>query len=338
MGLHLKLAAAAAVALVGAAFAHPASAAECGTDRKIDIAEMGWPSAAALARIHATILEKGYGCTVELVPGDTVPTLAAMVSKGEPALAPELWPNASKEAWEKGARRRHGRQSGAGDRRGPGAGLVHPDLRRRGASRPEDRSRTCRKFASLFADPDDPSKGRFVSCPPGWACEIMDANFFKAYGLGETFNLFSPGSAGALDATISQAFPQAGTDRLLLLGADRDDGAVRHDPAGRWRRSTQPSSPASAMPACANPEKTDFIVPDAVKAAASWLPQEAPVVAEYLGKVSLTNAEVGRMLVWGEENKADAQAVAENFLKTEEAIWSNWVPAEVAEAVKASLN
>jgi glycine betaine/proline transport system substrate-binding protein len=91
------------------------------------------------------------------------------------------------------------------------------------------------------------------------------------------------------------------------------------------------------MADCPNPEKTDFVVPDAVKAASSWLPQEAPAVAEYLGKVSLTTAEVGRMLVWGEDNKADAQAVAENFLKTEEGIWSKWVPPEVVEAVKASL-
>lgn len=336
MKLYLKFAVAALAAIAGSAFTGVAMAAGCGTDRKIDVAEMGWPSAAALARIHATILEKGYGCTVELVPGDTVPTLAAMVSKGEPALAPELWPNASKEAWEKGL------ADGKVVDLGPAIaeGLVqgwyiptyvaeaHPDLKS-----VEDLP----KFASLFADPDDPSKGRFVSCPPGWACEIMDANFFKAYGLGETFNLFSPGSAGALDATISQAFLRKEPIVFYYWGPTAMMG--RFD---MTRLEMAPFDEAKFAcigdPACPNPEKTDFIVPDAVKAAASWLPQEAPAVAEYLGKVSLTNTEVGRMLVWGEENKADAQAVAENFLRTEEAIWSRWVPAEVAEAVKASLN
>ncbi|MHB1110469.1 MAG: glycine betaine ABC transporter substrate-binding protein, partial [Devosia sp.] len=205
MRLYLKFATAIFAAVAGSAFVQAAEAAECGTGRQIDIAEMSWPSAAALARIHAIVLEKGYGCAVELVPGDTVPTLAAMVGKGEPALAPELWPNASKEAWEKAL------AEGAVVDLGPAIaeGLVqgwyiptyvaeaHPELKS-----VEDLPR----FASLFSDPDDPGKGRFVSCPPGWACEIMDANFFKAYGLGETFNLFSPGSAGALDATISQAF------------------------------------------------------------------------------------------------------------------------------------
>ena len=42
----------AASLLLGATLALPAQAQEtCGTDRKIDIAEMTWPSAAALAHI-----------------------------------------------------------------------------------------------------------------------------------------------------------------------------------------------------------------------------------------------------------------------------------------------
>lgn len=336
MKLHLKVAVAAVAAIAGSALAGAAIAAECGTDRKIDIAEMGWPSAAALARIHAIILEKGYGCTVELVPGDTVPTLAAMVSKGEPALAPELWPNASKEAWEKGLAEGTVVDLGPAIAEGLVQGWYIPTYV--AEANPELKSvEDLPRFAKLFADPDDPAKGRFVSCPPGWACEIMDANFFKAYGLEETFNLFSPGSAGALDATISQAFLRKEPIVFYYWGPTAMMG--RFD---MTRLDMAPFDEAKFAcigdPACPNPEKTDFVVPDAVKAAASWLPQEAPAVAEYLGKVSLTNAEVGRMLVWGEDNKADAQAVAENFLKTEEAIWTTWVPPEVAEAVKAGFN
>ncbi|WDR01230.1 glycine betaine ABC transporter substrate-binding protein [Devosia algicola] len=74
----------------------------CGTDRKIDIAEMTWPSAAALAHIHATILEKGFGCNVEIVSGDTVPTSSSMLSRGTPAIAPELWTSSIEEPWAKG--------------------------------------------------------------------------------------------------------------------------------------------------------------------------------------------------------------------------------------------
>lgn len=336
MKLYLKLAAALAVALAGSAFVETAAAAECGTDRKIDIAEMSWPSAAALARIHAIILGKGYGCNVELVPGDTVPTLAAMIGKGEPTLAPELWPNSSKEAWERGLAEGAVVELGPAIAEGLVQGWYIPTYV--AEANPELKSvDDLPKFAKLFADPGDPSKGRFVSCPPGWACEILDANFFKAYGLADTFNLFSPGSAGALDATISQAFLRKEPVVFYYWGPTAM--------MGRFDMTRLEMAPFDEKkfacigdPACPNPEKTDFIVPEAVKAVAGWLPQEAPAVAEYLGKVSLTNSEVGRMLVWGEDNKADAQAVAENFLMTEEAVWSKWVPAEVVDAVKASLN
>ena len=67
------------------------------------------------------------------------------------------------------------------------------------------------------------------------------------------------------------------------------------------------------------------------------LPPNAPNVAAYLEKAGLTNAQISGLLVYGDENKADAAATAENFLKTEEAVWTEWVPADVAEKVKASV-
>ena len=46
--------------------------AACG---KITIANMNWASANFMAEVDKVILEKGYGCSVELVPGSTMPTL-----------------------------------------------------------------------------------------------------------------------------------------------------------------------------------------------------------------------------------------------------------------------
>ena len=63
------------------------STSNCG---KVSIANMNWQSAEVLANIDKLILEKGYGCQVELVPGDTVPTATSMTEKGKPDIAPEL--------------------------------------------------------------------------------------------------------------------------------------------------------------------------------------------------------------------------------------------------------
>ena len=62
-----------------------AAAQACG---KVTVANMNWQSAEVLANIDDVILTEGYGCEVELVPGDTMPTLTAMMEKGQPDVAP----------------------------------------------------------------------------------------------------------------------------------------------------------------------------------------------------------------------------------------------------------
>ena len=66
--------------------------AECGD---ITIANMNWASANFMAEVDKVILEEGFGCNVELVPGATMPTFTSMQEKGEPDVAPEFWANAA---------------------------------------------------------------------------------------------------------------------------------------------------------------------------------------------------------------------------------------------------
>ena len=203
--MKLKTVTLAALGLAAGLVALPALGAECGTDKTIGIAEMTWPSAAALAHVHAFILEKGYGCTVEIVSGDTVPTSSSMLSKGTPAIAPELWTGTIQDLWDKGLKEGTVKAAGLAIADGAVEGWwvpryvadAHPDLKS-----VDDLP----KFAELFKDPEDPAKGRFYSCPPGWGCEIANAALFQAYGLKDTFNLFSPGSGGNLDASIARSF------------------------------------------------------------------------------------------------------------------------------------
>lgn len=53
-----------------------ANAAGCGD---VSIAVMNVQSAEVLANVDKLILSKGYGCNVDFVPGDTVPTVTSMV-------------------------------------------------------------------------------------------------------------------------------------------------------------------------------------------------------------------------------------------------------------------
>ena len=49
--------------------------ADCG---KVVIAEQNWASAELMANVDKVILENGYGCEVELIPGSTMPTFTSM--------------------------------------------------------------------------------------------------------------------------------------------------------------------------------------------------------------------------------------------------------------------
>ena len=51
---------------------------------KVVVASQNWASAELMAEVDKFILEKGYGCEVELIPGATMPTFASMDEKGAP--------------------------------------------------------------------------------------------------------------------------------------------------------------------------------------------------------------------------------------------------------------
>lgn len=310
---------------------------QCGTDRTIDIAEMTWPSAAALAHVHAFILSEGFGCDVSVVTGDTVPTSSSMLTRGQPAVAPELWTSAIEDAWAEGI------ESGLVKELGPAItdGTIEGWFIPRYTQEANPELQTAEDVIArpdLFADPEQPDRGRIYSCPPGWACELSTSALYEAYDMdGAGWNLFSPGSGGALDASIARAFTreepilfyywgptsilgQFDAVQLDLGEVDMDIYACNTDtdctdPAGI---TAYPSSPA-------------------VIGVASWLPEEAPEVAEYLAQAGLTNDEISALLVYGEENMADAAETARNFLATEEALWASWVPEDVAERVRAAL-
>src|SRR4029077_3125766 len=75
--------AAGALASASAAFA-----ADCGA---VTIASMNWQSAEVLANVDKFILDKGFVCAADIITGEIVPTVASMVEKQEPDVAPEGW-------------------------------------------------------------------------------------------------------------------------------------------------------------------------------------------------------------------------------------------------------
>ena len=96
----------AVAALLCGAWAGPLAAADpaktdesaCG---EVTIAEMNWASAAVAAHVTAIILSEGYGCTPDLVPGDTVPTVTSMTEKGSPTSPPRSGSTPPARPWRR---------------------------------------------------------------------------------------------------------------------------------------------------------------------------------------------------------------------------------------------
>ena len=325
----------AAAAFALAAAAPAAKAAECGTGDKITVAEMTWLSASSLAHITGKILAQGFGCNAEIVPGDTVPTATSMLTKSEPDIAPELWVSTAQSIWDQMMEKGNVYKANDIFASGGEEGWWIPDYV--AAAHPGIKSVTDLKDNwQVFADVANPDKGRMYGCPPGWGCEIITNNLFEALGMGETYELFSPGSGANLKASIARqvtrkkpivAYYRGPTDVIGKYNLVRLDMPA-HDP-DKFKCLTDKN--------CADPQVTGWAVGEVAVAAVSELKDKAPNVAAFLSKMQVPNAEISAVLAWGDDNKASPEEVADYFLKTYEVIWTEWVPAEVAAKVKASL-
>ena len=306
--------------------------AECG---KVTIGEMNWNSARVIANLEKFILEAGYGCAVELMQTATVPAMTSLIEKGEPDIASEIWPNSVRESFEKGVA--EGRIVAAGNVLSDGGveawwvpayfAEAHPEIRT---------LRQVMDNAQLFPDPEEPSKGRFYNCLSGWACKIINTNLFRAYGLGEAFNNFDPGSAEGLASALAKAYerqepwfgyywaPTAILGKYPMVMIELDD----YDAKGHA---------CNIMENCDTPHAGRYPPSDVLAVTTKAFADSHPDEFAFLGKISIPNDVMNAVLAWGEDNQAEGNEMAGYFIVNHEALWSSWLPVDVAAKVKAAL-
>lgn len=327
----LTHAAAGAFAMLAGLAVPAQSHAACGD---VSIAEMTWGSAAVAAHVAGRILARGYGCDAELVPGDSVPTVTSMSEKAEPDLAPEIWINSAREIIDHAVA--EGRLVIAGEILADGgeegwwvpAYLVeaHPELVTLDA---------VLKRPDLFPDKEEPGKGRFYGCPAGWACQIVNENLFRAYGMaGKGFTLFDPGSGEGLAGAIAKAHerrepiftyywsPTAVLGKYPMVKL----GGMEHDPE-TWGCVIEPD--------CPDPKPNMYPEAAVLTVATARFAEAAPAAFRFVSNMSWSNRVVNALLAWREQHQATAAETAAYFIDNFEDVWTEWVPAHVAAAVKA---
>ena len=320
--------------LFGMAF-FSATSSLAASNKVLKFADINWDSVQVHNRIAGFILENGYGYKAEYLPGNTIPLFAGL-TRGALDINMECWVENQQEALDKALAAGKVIDLGSnfpnswqgwlvptymikGD---PARGIkpLTPDLKSI-----EDLS----KYWEVFKDPEDPSKGIFFSCVPGWGCEKINDKKFKTYGLDKHYNIFPPGSSAALAGSIAAACkkgkpwfgyywaptPIMGKYDLTPIAEPAFDKKV-------WDKDYGCEYP---------PVKVNIVVHKS-------LPQKAPDVYEFLKKYE-TNLEIcNKFLAYMLDNKDSKPAdAAVWFLKNYESLWTQWVPAEVAQKVKAAL-
>ena len=326
-----------AVAAVFLAAPH-AALAKCGA---VTIASMNWASAELMASVDKIILDKGYGCDVSVVPGDTMPTFTSMNEKGRPDVAPELWINAVRNPLAKALK--EGRLHSLND--GPITGLgegwwipphtakKHPELKT---------VLDILKRPDLFPYQEDKSKGAFVGCPAGWGCQLTNANLFRAFEMEKKgWVLVDPGSAAGLDGSLAKAVERgqnwfgyywsptalAGKYSLVKIpfgvpfaGSDNWDGCI-----------VKPEQD------CADPKPSAWTKSEVHTVVSENFSKSGGVALDYLKARVFPGAIMNGMLAYMQEEKASGEDAAVEFLRKHESIWTKWVSADAAAKVKASL-
>lgn len=185
-----------------------------------------------------------------------------------------------------------------------------------------------KEYPEVFADPEDPGRGRIINAPSGWAvADAIDAKF-ETYELDETMNNFMPGSDSAIVADLVAAYnagrawvgyywsPTAVTAKydLVLLEEAEFDEAIWNETKG-----------------------TEFPPNDVVVSVHKDLPEQAPDVVEFLSHYETSSELTEEALSYMQDNDASTEEAAIWWMNEYEDIWTSWVPEEVGQKVKDAL-
>lgn len=338
MTIKTTLCAMTAAVWAAAPIAAEAAAPKCEVGRPVVFAGLDWDSNAFHNAVARFIVEKGYGCKTEEIPGSTIPLLNGMV-RGDIDVTMEMWADNIPEAW--GAAVQGGKAVELGVNF-PDAvqGWFVPRYLVEGPNAPAPGLKSVAdlpKYKDLFRDPEEPSKGRFYNGIAGWGAELVSSKKLKAYDLEKDFTNFRPGTGAALASAIASAYKRQRPILYYYWGPTwvmgMYDGVMLEEPPydqAVWDEMAASDNPKRAVA---------FPMMKVLVAANADFAKKAPKIVAFLSKYRTDNAMVSKALVtMREAGGQDAAAVAaRTFLENRKDVWTPWVPADVAKRVEAAL-
>ncbi|HZJ08650.1 MAG TPA: ABC transporter substrate-binding protein [Trueperaceae bacterium] len=321
-------------------------AACAGLERPVIFGELDWESAQVATWLARLVLEHGFGCETDAIPGTVVPIYQGAI-RGDVDVVMEVWTDNVPEPWSEAVAAGTVEQLGlAFDDADQGwyvpRYLVEGDAERGiEPAAPDLRSVfDLANYTELFRDPERPDKGRFYNCVIGWQCELINTVKLHAYDLADDYTDFKAGTGVALAASLEGAYlrgePWVGyywgptwvLGRLDLLKLDEPP----FEPACWEAFTALLDTPEAATEACAYPTST------AVLAFGSRFKEDAPdqlraFFESYHGSSGMLSAALGFM----HANDVGPRDAARHLLMTRPELLRSWVDEAVAARVEAAL-
>lgn len=304
------------------------------TKEVISIADGGWDSMQVHNYIAAFIIENGYDYPVDIINGSSIATFTGLTT-GEIDVYMELWyvnlQEPYLEALEAGDIVELSTNMVTDDQGfyvptyliegDPENGIepVTPDLKT-----VED----LKKYPEVFQDPEDPEKGMIIGTQTGTVVHDILEEKVTTYGLDDTFNYFTPGSSGAINASLEAAILNheawVGYQWSPTWSMAKYDLTLLEEPP--YEEEIFNENYGTAFP-----ENPAYITVHAE------LPSRAPEVTEFLSNYQTSTDITGEALLYMQEQEATAKEAAIWFLENYEEIWSQWLTDDVEAKVKAAL-
>ena len=308
----------------------------CGIDRTIIFGDLGYDSAQFHNALARFILEAGYGCDTDAIPGETIP-LNNGLARGDIDVLMEVWMGNPTPSWIAA--------EAAGDV--VAIGTNFPDategwfVPRYVVEGPDAVAPGLRSVADLpnyvdlFADPEEPGMGRFYNCPAGWVCEGVNSKKLVAYGLDEYYVNFRV-SGQALVAAAESAVLQGNPVLFYYWSPTWLMGKYDF-----YKLEEAPFDQAiwDAMNAADNPTAaTAYPISNVIIGANTEFADAAPGVVAFLEAYETTSLMVSQSLAFMQESGATPAEAAEEFLRVNPDVWTAWVSSDVAGRVNAALS
>jgi len=135
---------------------------------KVHLGDFDWDSANVHTAIASFILEKGYGCEVQVTKGSTTPIMAALFDQ-QIDIITEVWRDNLVQLIEDNLSKGTIIELGVNTPSSTlGFYVDKPTSDKYNLKHVDDMKSA--EIAKLFADPEAPGKGRMTSCISGWTC------------------------------------------------------------------------------------------------------------------------------------------------------------------------